>query len=215
MHEQTEVPVKRASIILLILSGFMMAACQQANDAAPASEPAAEQAPPESAEWITLFDGTSLDQFDQLGEAQWNIVDDYVEADGKGSYLVTQEHFDDFRLEVEFWPSPDANSGVYIRCQDPEAINADSGYEINIYDTNENPDNRTGAVINYSAPIEAVVAGGQWNKYEIMAKGSHLFVHLNGRLVADVEDDTYASGPIALQNNGGLIRFRNVRVQRL
>ena len=168
------------------------------------------------AEWITLFDGTSLNQFNQIGDAQWNIIDDYVEADGyKLSYLVTKESYSDFQLRVEFWPSPDANSGVYIRCQNPEEIKAESGCEINIYDTNENPDNRTGAIIHFTPPMTAIEAGGQWNTYEITAEGSHIVVHLNGTLVADLEDESYASGPIALQNNGGLIRFRNVQVKTL
>ena len=199
--------------LFLACSVFLASACQNASNEAPPADPAP---PAAESEWITLFDGSNLDAFRQLGEAQWNIVDDYVEADGyEFSYLSTKEHFDDFRLEVEFWPSPDANSGVYIRSQNPDEIKADSGYEINIYDTNENPDGRTGAIINFSAPLETIVAGGQWNKYEITAEGSRIVVHLNGTLVADLADQSYASGPISLQNNGGLIRFRNVRVQRL
>ena len=190
-----------APVILLVL----FAACQNAS--APAET---------EAEWVTLFDGTDLNHFNMAGEAQWNIIDDYVEADGyKQSYLVTKESYSDFQLKVEFWPSPDANSGVYIRCQNPEEIKAESGYEINIYDTNENPDNRTGAIIHFTPPMTAIEAGGQWNTYEITAEGSHIVVHLNGTLVADLEDESYASGPIALQNNGGLIRFRNVQVQPL
>ena len=167
-------------------------------------------------EWTTLFDGSNVGSFNTLGEAQWNIIDNYVEADGfTGSYLVTKEIYGDFELELEFWPSMDANSGVYIRNLSGEKIGADFGYEINIYDTNENPDNRTGAIIRFSPPMAEVIAGGKWNKFEIRAEGSRIVVHLNGILVADLDDDTYASGPIALQNNGGLIRFRNIRIRPL
>jgi hypothetical protein len=167
-------------------------------------------------EWTTLFDGSNVGSFNTLGEAQWNIIDNYVEADGfTGSYLVTKEIYGDFELELEFWPSMDANSGVYIRNLSGEKIGADFGYEINIYDTNENPDNRTGAIIRFSPPMAEVIAGGKWNKYEIRAEGSRIVVHLNGTLVADLDDDTYASGPIAFQNNGGLIRFRNIRIRPL
>ena len=165
-------------------------------------------------EWTTLFDSSNLDSFNTLGEAQWNIIDDYVEADGyTRSYLVTKENYGDFELEVEFWPSMDANSGVYIRNQSGEKIGADFGYEINIYDTNENPDNRTGAIIRFSPPLAEVIVGGKWNKYVIKAERSRIVVHLNGTLVADLDDGTYASGPIAFQNNGGLIRFRNIRIR--
>ena len=165
-------------------------------------------------EWIALFDGTSLDGFHTLGEAEWNIIDGYVEADGyTGSYLVTNEDYGDFELELEFWPGLQSNSGVYIRNSSSEKISADAGYEINIFDTNENPDNRTGAIIFFSAPLVATATEEKWNRYAIRAEGSRVVVHLNGVLVADLEDQTYASGPIAFQNNGGLIRFRNIRVR--
>lgn len=202
--------MKHVFLSLLVLS---LGACQNATEETPASEPAT---PAVESEWVTLFDGTDLNQFNQLGDAQWNIVDDYVEADGYAfSYLSTKEMYGDFELEVEFWPSADANSGIYIRSQNPEEIKAESGYEINIYDTNENPDNRTGSIIHFSAPLEPTEAGERWNKYQIKAQGSHITVRLNDKLVNDLEDESYASGPISLQNNGGLIRFRNVRVRRL
>lgn len=167
-------------------------------------------------EWTTLFDGSDLDNFYSLGEAEWNVIEDYVEADGyTGSFLVTNDAYGDFELELEFWPSEGANSGVYVRNSDPQKIAAQAGYEINIFDTNENPDNRTGSIVFFSAPLEEVTSDGKWNKYEIRAEGNRITVRLDGVLVADLEDDTYASGPIALQNNGGLIRFRNVRIREI
>ena len=167
-------------------------------------------------EWTTLFDGSGLENFNRLGDAEWNIIEDYVESDGyRGSYLVTREDYGDFELEVEFWPSADANSGIYVRNTSGEKIAADAGYEINIFDTNDNPDNRTGAIIFFAPPMVEIIAGEKWNTYKIRAEGSRITAHLNGTLVADLDDDTYASGPIALQANGGLIRFRNVRVRPL
>jgi len=209
--------VKYLHPAFVLLPAIVVTACQSPSDENPPSEPpAVEASPADEDEWVTLFDGTDLSHFNQAGEAEWEIIDDYVEADGyTWSYLVTKESYGDFQLELEFWPSPDANSGVYIRCQNPEHVRSDSGYEINIYDQNENPDNRTGAIIHFSPPMEAIVAGRQWNTYEITADGPNMTVRLNGTLVNELEDDTYASGPIALQNNGGLIRFRNVRVKRL
>lgn len=166
--------------------------------------------------WVSLFDGTDLRHFDRLGEAQWELIEDYVEADGyESSYLVSKEDYADFELEVDFWPSGDANSGVYLRCQDRNDISAEDGYEINIYDSNPNPDNRTGAIIHFSPPMQSAVAGERWNTFKIRANGSRIIVYFNGVLVNDLDDASYTSGPIALQSNGGLIRFRNVRVKRL
>jgi hypothetical protein len=57
--------------------------------------------------------------------------------------------------------------------------------------------------------------GGKWNSYDIVAEGTHIVVTLNGTVTADFEDDTHPSGPFALQNNGGLIRFRAVQLRPL
>ena len=183
--------------------------------ATPVEIPAqTEKQPP----WQALFDGKTLDGWVQRGgKARYTVEGGAIVGTTvprtPNSFLCTEKLYGDFELELEFWPSMDANSGVYIRNSSSEKISADAGYEINIYDTNENPDNRTGAIIFFSAPLAEVVAGGKWNKYEIRAEGSRITVHLNGVLVADLDDETYASGPIAFQNNGGLIRFRNIRVR--
>jgi len=167
-------------------------------------------------EWAILFAGHDLTSFNPLGDAQWNIIDDYVEADGYvGSWLVSRGGYRDFRLRVEFWPGPDSNSGIFIRCEDPAAITANSCYEINIYDTNENPDNRTGSIVNHVPPAVTTEANEQWNTYDIVAEGSRIIVTLNGTVTADIEDDSHPYGPFALQNNGGLIRFRNLQLQPL
>jgi hypothetical protein len=166
--------------------------------------------------WAVLFAGHDLTSFDPLGDAQWNIIDDYVEADGyTGSFLVSKGQYGDFRLRVEFWPGPESNSGIFIRCDDPTAVSATNCYEINIFDTNENPDNRTGSIVNHLPPMTTVEAEEQWNTYEIVAEGSRIVVTLNGTVTAELEDDTHPSGAFALQNNGGLIRFRDVRLQPL
>ena len=166
--------------------------------------------------WVILFAGHDLSTFNEVGDAEWNIIDDYVEADGYvDSFLVTRGHYTDFLLQAEFWPGADSNSGIFIRNDDAQAISAMGGYEINIFDTNENLDNRTGSVVGHMPPMTTVMTEEQWNTYEIAAQGNRITVRLNGTLTADLEDETHASGPIAFQNNGGLIRFRNLRLRPL
>jgi len=76
----------------------------------------------QQAGWITLFDGKELEQWDQIGQSNWHLADGAVIADkmdGKDAgYLVSKKPYKDFVLRVEFWPSDDANSGIYFRCQD-------------------------------------------------------------------------------------------------
>jgi hypothetical protein len=232
--------MKGLSIVTLIFSSLTLVACQNADDmgaadptpvagpvepAPPAPAPAPAPAGPQTTtqaslvsdpEWAVLFAGHDLTSFDQLGDAQWNIVDDYVEADGyTGAFLVSRGGYRDFRLQLEFWPGAGANSGIFIRCEDPAAVSATTCYEINIFDTNENPDNRTGSIVNHLAPMATVESNEKWNTYDIVAEGSRIVVTLNGTVTAEIEDDSHPYGPFALQNNGGLIRFRNVQLRPL
>ena len=58
-------------------------------------------------------------------------------------------------------------------------------------------------------------AGGQWNTYEITAKGSQLTVVLNGVQTANVRDTQHARGHVALQWGSGIVKFRKVQIKPL
>ena len=167
--------------------------------------------------WQVLFDGSSIDHLNTVGDANWRIEDGSVIADQSSgaSFLVTPDAYSDFELELEFWVNTEANSGIFVRCQDPTTITDTSCYEANIYDTRADQTYRTGGIVNVAEPAEFVYTGGQWNRYEITAEGNRLQVTLNGRDLVDVEDSQFASGPIALQYGAGIVRFRNVRVRPL
>ena len=166
--------------------------------------------------WITLFDGTSLNGWNRVGDANWEIVDGAVQATkGQTSFLVTSRSYDDFQITLEFWASGDANSGVFIRCQDPKNITATNAYEVNIYDTRPDPAYRTGAIVDVAKPMVNLNAGGRWNTFEITAQGTKLIVVMNGMKTVDVDHKGHVRGPIALQYGAGTVRFRNVRIRTL
>ena len=131
------------------------------------------------------------------------------------SFLVTNDSYTDFELELEFWVDSEANSGIFLRCQDPAAPSENSCYEVNIFDTRSDQTYRTGGIVNLAEPMQFVYTGGQWNRYEIKAEGSHLEVMLNGKAMVDIEDSQHAAGNLALQYGQGTVRFRNVRVRPL
>ena len=172
-----------------------------------------------SSGWTTLFDGKNLDHWNRLGESNWTIVDGIVQADkkvGEGSaFLVSKNTYTDFQLKVEFWVDAVANSGVFIRCTDPRKITTTTGYEVNIFDTRPEPSYGTGAIVNVAKVEPMPKAGGQWNTFEITAKGPQLIVVLNGTKTVDVQDSQFASGPIALQYGAGVVKFRKVEIKPL
>ncbi len=188
------------------------ASSEAASDAAPADAAASADA---DEGWVTLFDGSNLDRWNLVGDATWELVNDYVEGSGDSGYLVTDVDYDNFEVQLEFFVNVEANSGVFIRCQDPGQIAADNCYEVNIFDTRADQTYRTGGIVNFAAPATIINTGGRWNAYEIVADGSRLQVTLNGSQTVDIEDETYTSGPFALQYGSGTVMFRNVRVREL
>jgi hypothetical protein len=165
--------------------------------------------------WITLFDGTGLENWSVIGDANWRVADGAVIADKGTGFLVSKNAYKDFQIRAEFWADDEANSGIFIRLSDPKKVTAANSYEVNIFDKRPDPSYGTGAIVNFAKVSPMPRAGGKWNIYEITAKGPQLTVILNGMRTADVRDGTYASGPFALQYAAGVVKFRKVQIRPL
>jgi len=174
----------------------------------------------QEAGWITLFDGKSLDNWDQVGGSNWHVVDGAVVADAMADkkvagYLVSKNPYKNFVVRVEFWPSHDANSGVYFRCLDAKKITDRTCYEANIFDERADPSYGTGAITRYVEVNPMPKAGEKWNTYEITVKGRDITVVLDGKETAKLRNGMFDEGPIALQHGQGTIKFRKVQVKPL
>jgi 3-keto-disaccharide hydrolase len=168
--------------------------------------------------WTTLFDGKSLKGWNQIGNANWRLVGGYVQADQGTGYLVTDVSYSDFQLRVEFWDTGDTNSGVFLRCSNPQQVSPATCYEANIWDSRTVDNYRTGGIVDLAKPAGVVNTLDKWNTYEISAQGMHLVVTLNGVRTVDINNDKYARGPIALQyaavrDAKGIVRFRKVEIR--
>jgi hypothetical protein len=170
--------------------------------------------------WVTLFDGKTIsDDWARVGDTNWRVEDGAIVADknaGKTpAYLVSKKSYKDFAIYVEFWPSDDANSGIFLRCLDPEKVGDRTCYEINIFDKRQDPTYGTGSITRYTEVNPMPKAGGKWNTYEITIKGRQLTVMLNGQKTAELHNGMFQEGPLALQHGTGVIKFRKVAVKPL
>ena len=170
-------------------------------------------------------------RFIELGA---NIIES---AGGPGLLWFTQEEFADFVLRVD-WRASDItdNSGVFIRfpalaSADPAndwKVAVDQGYEIQIDERGVNPDmgrtddplHQTGAIYKLApANQRASKAVGEWNTFEIEARGKDIRVTLNGTLVSQLTTNGArpSAGYIGLQNHheGSRVQFRNLQVEPL
>lgn len=163
----------------------------------------------------------NVESWRTLGDIAWRHDADGFEAgpsDGTG-FLVSNDTFTDFRLSVEFWIADDTNSGIFIRCPNPNVV-ADltplNCYEVNIWDNHPNQSFRTGSIVTRAEPAVRVDSVGHWNTYRIEMRGSTLTVTLNGQQTALLVDDSLQSGYLALQYaKGGLLRFRKLMIEPL
>jgi len=175
--------------------------------------------------WTTLIDGDKgLDNFNRVGDANWRAEGGAIVADkGKGGHLVTKKSYTNFQIRAEFYAEPNTNSGIFIRCTDPNKITATNAYEVNIYDARPGQEFASGSIVNYGrVPVpNNYTTAGKWNTYEITAKGTHLRVVLNGVETVTIYDSSFASGPFTLQfgnhgkEPGGAIKWRKVEVKEL
>jgi hypothetical protein len=168
--------------------------------------------------WVSLFDGKTIgSEWDRVGETNWRVEEGAIVADKRTSktpaHLVTRNKYKDFQLYVEFWASDDANSGVFLRCQDPAMITDRSCYEVNIFDQRKDPTYGTGGIVHFVEVNPMPKAGGKWNTYEITAKGRRITVVLNGQKTAELHNGLFVEGPITLQHGEGVMKFRKVALK--
>jgi len=203
--------MKRTTIAVLVAVGAL-AACAQLKQM--------------TGGWTTLIDGErGLENFNRVGDANWRAEGGAIVADhGKGGYLVAKNTYHDFEIHAEFYAETDTNSGVFLRCGNPQKIGADTCYEVNIWDIRPEPKYGTGAIVDVAAvpvPLQNK-AGGHWNTYDITARGQQLTLRLNGVQTAAAQDGKHAAGPFALQYGPGVkgaegaaIKWRKVQIRPL
>ena len=187
--------------------------------------------------WISLFNGEDLTGWtDQGGGAPkgWNVEDGAIHRFEKGGNLHTIETFLNFELEFEWKVAKGVNSGVKYRFHDGV------GPEYQVLDdanaTHETkPMGQAAALyVIKAAEGKKLKPAGEWNQGRIVARGNHLEHWLNGAKVVEIEigtEDWKArkaaskfknregfgtfEGPIHLQDHGGEVWFRKLRIRRL
>lgn len=203
----------------------------------------APSAPPSDA--IVLFDGKDLSKWQANNgkDAKWKVVDGAMESVAGSGPVRTKEEFSDCQLHVEF-ASPKkvkgngqgrGNSGVFLM----------GDIEIQVLDSFENttyPDGSAGSIYGQYPPlVNASRKPGVWQTYDIVFRAprfdkegkltqpAKLTVLHNGILIQDsseaygptswIQHGQYqkgkTKGPIALQDHGNPVRYRNIWVRPL
>jgi len=192
---------------------------------------------------VSLFDGKTLQGWMALtssghevsaDESAFSAGNGVIHCSGKGKdyWLATRRKYRHVVIEIEYSLPSGATSGVFLRAPDRDRP-AYKGYEVQIIDDfGKDPTKHgSGSVYDVLTPMRNMLKPvGQWNRIEITHRGSHVKVVLNGFKVIDADfnqlkepigkfDFPYAEMPregyIGVQNHGGELWFRNLRIREL
>ncbi|MGZ8557390.1 MAG: 3-keto-disaccharide hydrolase [Chitinophagaceae bacterium] len=186
--------------------------------------------------WQKLFNGKNLQGWKQLnGKAKYEVKNGQIIGttvlNEPNSFLVTEEEYGNFILELELMVDTSMNSGIQIRSlSTPDYKDGRvHGYQVEvdpakrawsggIYD-----EARRGWLytLELNPAAKKAFRNNQWNKYRIECIGHTIRPWVNGVAAAHVVDAETAKGFIALQVHsikearqaGKQIRWRNVRIQ--
>lgn len=162
-----------------------------------------------------LREADFVQRWQAVGNAPWRWDQGALLADGGDGFVVSRERYRDFELRVEVMIEPQTNSGVFIRCADPQDVSPTTCYEVNLWDDRDGA-YATGSIVQLAEPATRLRASGQWSTLYIRAQGKQLLVRLNDVTAVQLDNAAHAEGHIALQFRGsGSVRFRRVDLRPL
>ena len=99
----------------LVIVGLLSIVCIMAWHVPSASGQATHQG------WVTLFDGKTSTM---SSHRRRELAAGGRRRCGRQGQRLSglEESYADFQIRVEFWADDEANSGIFIRCADPEKI---------------------------------------------------------------------------------------------
>ena len=185
-----------------------------------------------NARWETLFDGKTLEGWEQKGgTADYKVEDGLIVGTSvlntPNSFLCTKTTYENFILELEFMVDERMNSGVQIRSHSMESYKegrvhglqveidpSERAWTAGIYD-----EGRRGWLydLRLNEAARNAFRHKEWNKLHIEAIGPSVRTWLNGVPAANLIDDVTPDGFIALQVHGsktaGLqVKWREIRI---
>jgi hypothetical protein len=186
-------------------------------------------------DWISLFDGKSLDGW-KISENpnSFSVEMGVLKVDGNRAHLfyngpIANHDFKNFEFKADVMTEPRANSGIFIHTQFQEEGWPSVGYEIQVNQTHSDW-RKTGSLYSVNDVREVFVKDNEWYTQHIIVKGDKITVKINDKVVMEyIESDDkerdptkigtkkLSSGTIALQAHDpkSVIYYKNIQVKLL
>ncbi len=187
-----------------------------------------------SSEWVSLFDGQSLNGW-KVGDhaSTFSVKDGQIVVNGPTAHLFyvgdyNNHNFKNFEFKADVMTYPGSNSGIYFHTKYQEASWPDTGFEVQV--NNSHTDwKRTGSLYDVVNIKEVYVKDMEWFTEYIKVEGKHVIIKLNDKTVVDYTEPAdykpapgqtnhfLSSGTFALQGHdpNSEVHFKNILVKVL
>jgi hypothetical protein len=185
--------------------------------------------------WITLFDGTSLENWKASeNKSTFKLEDGIIVCNGKRSHLfymgnVSNANFKNFELKVDVKTKPNSNGGIYFHTEYQETGWPSKGFEVQVNNTFVRDPRKTGSLYRIQDIKEAIPQDDEWFTEHITVKGRRVIIRVNDVALVDyfepdppqppdgMEGRILSSGTFALQGHdpGSTVYYKNIRVKPL
>jgi len=231
------VACSRLCLSAAVLLGTILAPTARVCGATPLNTLTAKE---RQAGWKLLFDGKTTHgwrNYQKPGiSAGWKVIDGALVRVEKGAGdIITVDQYDSFELSLEYNIARAGNSGVMYHVTEDGKSPGWIGPEVQILDNKEGEDPQKAGWLYqlYKPDVDATHPAGQWNQLRILVTPAKCTTHMNGvkyyEYVKGSKDwdervarSKFAEIPrwgkatrgyIALQDHGGRVAFRNVKIR--
>ena len=212
-----------------VLASLIVALCLT-----PALLLAADEPKPDAEGFVPLFNGKDLEGWKANESPEtFKVEDGRIVVHGPRSHLfyvgpVNNHQWKDFHFKAEVMTMPNSNSGIYFHTSPQDSGWPNKGFEAQVNNTYKPDPRKTGGLYGIKDVMNtAPVKDNEWFTYEIIVKGNHIQIKINGQTTADwTQPDDWkggergrriGSGTFALQGHdpGSKVMYRNIRVKAL
>ncbi len=191
-------------------------------------------------EWITLFDGKTLEGWKANEHAEtFKVEDGQIVVHGERTHLfyvgpVKNADFKNFELSAEVMTRPGSNSGIYFHTAYQASGWPAAGFEVQVCNTDRGRSGyrerkKTGSLYAVRNVYKQLVNDNEWLRMNILVRGKEVQIRVNEMLVVDYVEpeppfraDTNFQrvinhGTFALQGHdpGSTTYYKNIRVRPL
>lgn len=155
---------------------------------------------PAKNDWVSLFNGTSLDGWKVGTNANtFSVENGTIVVNGNVAHLfydgpVQQHSFKNFEFKADVLTMPGSNSGIYFHTQYQESGWPQKGYEAQV--NNSHTDwRRTGSLYAIEDVKEVYVKDGEWFTEHIIVNGQSITIRINDKTVVEYTEPENVQRP--------------------